>query len=81
VVNHRIHPADSLDDVLERHKRLIGDPRVKIQVRSNYPPTPISPYGEEAPAFELIARTVKQIYPSSTIAPGCLKKISLYLYG
>ncbi|KZS05783.1 putative Carboxypeptidase PM20D1 [Daphnia magna] len=70
-VNHRIHPADSLDQVIEHNRRVINDPRVRIKVIDYYPPTPISPYGLDVSAFNLIASSVKQIYPSSVIAPAC----------
>ncbi|KAI9556469.1 hypothetical protein GHT06_016257 [Daphnia sinensis] len=70
-VNHRIHPADSLDQVIEHNRRVINDPRVHIKVVDYYPPTPISPYGLDVSAFNLIASSVKQIYPSSVIAPAC----------
>ena len=69
-VNHRIHPADSLDQVMEHNRRVINDPRVQIKVAEYYPPTPISPYGPDIPAFNLIASSVKQIYPTSVVAPG-----------
>ncbi|XP_046439795.1 N-fatty-acyl-amino acid synthase/hydrolase PM20D1-like [Daphnia pulex] len=70
-VNHRIHPADSLDQVIEHNRRVINDPRVHIKVVDYYPPTPISPYGQDVSPFNLIASSVKQIYPSSVIAPAC----------
>lgn len=69
-INHRIHPVSSLDEVLEYDRQVINDPRVNIKVLEYYPPTPVSPYGEDIPAFHLIASCVKQIYPSSVIAPG-----------
>lgn len=60
----------SLDEVIEFNRQVINDPRVDIKVLEYYPPTPISPYGEDVPAFHLIASCVKQIYAQSVIAPG-----------
>lgn len=71
-VNHRIHPADTLEQVVDYNRRVINDPRVHIKVVDYYPPTPISPYGADVQQFNLIASSVKQIYPSSIVAPGYL---------
>ena len=73
IVNHRIHPADSLEKVLEHNRRVINDPRVDIEVLAYHPPTPVSPYGPGVTPFVLIARSIKQIYPTSIIVPGSLK--------
>jgi carboxypeptidase PM20D1 len=32
ILNHRIHPADSVASVVERDRRVINDPSVKIEV-------------------------------------------------
>jgi carboxypeptidase PM20D1 len=37
VVNHRIHPADSVASVLRRDKRVINDPTVQIEVHLRLP--------------------------------------------
>jgi len=69
-VNHRVSPADSVENVLAHDRKVINDDRVKISVQTNIPPVPISPYGPDVPAFELIACSLKQVYPKSTVAPG-----------
>ncbi len=56
--------------VLEHNRRVIGDPRVSIKVVTYLPPTPVSPFGPEVASFSLIARSVKQIFPTSVVAPG-----------
>jgi len=70
LVNHRIHSSDSLERVLEHDRRVVADERVRLRVVNHFPPTPVAPYGERAPPFRLIARTIKQIYPTSIVAPG-----------
>lgn len=71
LVNHRIHSSDSLERVLEHDRRVVADERVRLRVVNHFPPTPVAPYGERAPPFRLIARTIKQIYPTSIVAPAC----------
>lgn len=41
-VNHRVHPADTLDDVIRRNKVYIDDKRVKIETVNSLPPAPVS---------------------------------------
>lgn len=79
-VNHRIHPAESLDQVIEYNRQVINDPRVHIKVLEYYPPVPISPYGQDVLPFNLIASSIKQIYPTSLIAPGLEKSITTFFF-
>lgn len=71
VVNFRILPGDTVEDVL-RHVREHAGPGV--QVRRSGPlagdPPPESDPG--APAFALIQRTVAQVYPGTVVAPNLL---------
>ncbi|KAK2718905.1 hypothetical protein QYM36_006049 [Artemia franciscana] len=70
IVNHRVHPAQTLEDVLAHDKKAIGDERVEIRVRKYIPPMPISPYGEEEEIYRLIGDTALQICPDCAVAPG-----------
>lgn len=79
IINHRIHPADTLEKVIEHSRRIINDPRVQIKVVNYQPPTPISPYGPDVGPFVLIARSIKQIYPTSIIAPGTAMILLYYV--
>ncbi|CAL1606624.1 unnamed protein product [Knipowitschia caucasica] len=69
-VNLRIHSAHSLQEVLEFVESTIGDPRVKIDVVYGFDPLPISPYDEMAFGYQLIKRTVLDMFPSVTVVPG-----------
>lgn len=75
-MNHRIHPVETLEEVIERNHKIIKDDRVKIKVLEYYPPTSVSPYGPEVEQFNLIAKTVKEIYPTSVITPGTTEMIA-----
>lgn len=70
VINHRLFPTDSVDNVLAHNRRIINDNRVKVNVKTYIPAVPVSPYGPAAPAFELIASSLKQVYPQSIITAG-----------
>lgn len=70
MINHRIFPSESLDNVLAHDRRIINDDRVKVHVKTYIPAVSVSPYGPNVPAFELIARSLKQVYPQSIITTG-----------
>lgn len=72
VINHRIHPGQSISEVIDYDQKLIADPRVKIQKREEWDiePAPISPYGDDVFGYQVIARSLKQVFPETIIAPG-----------
>lgn len=70
VVNFRIHPADSIDAVVEHVRRVVDDPRIELTVglRSQpREPSPASPVDSEA--FAEIARAAREIFPDSVAVP------------
>jgi len=72
-VNHRIHPTETVEDVLEHDREVIDDSRVKISKSENsFNPPPISPYANDIMAFQVIANAALQVFPEGHIAPGTL---------
>ena len=69
-VNFRVLPGDTTDDVLEHARRVIDDPRVTIepQARSRTEPSKVSRV--DAPAFRLLAETVREVFPGTVVAPS-----------
>ncbi|CAD5125921.1 DgyrCDS14104 [Dimorphilus gyrociliatus] len=61
-VNHRIHPADSVKDVLDRDIRIIGDSRIKTTVKVSLDPSPVSPSDETAFGYHAIAESLNQVF-------------------
>ena len=72
IVNHRIHPTEVLDDILKHDKHVIDDDRVKIETKGYFPPPPISPYSNDAVAFQVIANSALDVFPEAHITPGTL---------
>lgn len=68
VVNFRVHPEDTTDGVVEYVRRTIADDHVAIVVRTASPPSPISPVDD--PAFSLVARSIREVFPNAVTAPG-----------
>ncbi len=69
VINFRILPGETVDDILAHLTEVIGDERVKLSVRghANNPP-PVS--STESAAFQTLHQTIKQIYPEIYCAPA-----------
>ena len=43
IVNHRIHPSETIEDILDHDRRVIDDERVEITQLGYFPPAPVSP--------------------------------------
>ena len=70
VVNFRILFGDSIASVMEHVRRTIDDPRVQMRtlVREISEPSPIS--DTDVPSFEVLQRTIHQVFPEVLVAPG-----------
>lgn len=68
VINFRILPGDSVQGVVDHVRRAVDDPR--IDVRELHPgrePSAESPI--DVPAFTLLQRTIRQVFPGTIVAP------------
>eukprot|EP00559_Dactyliosolen_fragilissimus_P000284 CAMPEP_0184874376 /NCGR_PEP_ID=MMETSP0580-20130426/42362_1 /TAXON_ID=1118495 /ORGANISM="Dactyliosolen fragilissimus" /LENGTH=550 /DNA_ID=CAMNT_0027377385 /DNA_START=642 /DNA_END=2294 /DNA_ORIENTATION=+ len=64
-VNHRIHPLDTIESVLEHDRCVINDPRVSLRLTNgSTPPSPISDY--KSYGFSKIQKCVKSIFGHSS---------------
>jgi carboxypeptidase PM20D1 len=70
VVNFRILAGDSIAGVIEHVSRTIDDPRVQVRTLEGLTsePSPISP--TNTPSYELLQRTIRQVFPEVLVAPG-----------
>ncbi len=69
IVNHRILPGDTAEDVLAHDRAAIGDERVKVEPLSL--PREASPVSDPAsPHFTLMQRTIGQVFPEAIVAPA-----------
>ncbi|KAL6119289.1 pm20d1 [Pungitius sinensis] len=69
-VNLRIHSAQSLQEVLELVQYTVGDQRVKIELVDGFDPLPVSSMDDKSFGFQIIKRTVLEMFPTVTVAPG-----------
>jgi acetylornithine deacetylase/succinyl-diaminopimelate desuccinylase-like protein len=69
LVNHRVHPGQSVAEVVEQDRRNIDDARVKLAVTSKMEAHRVSPFGPEDLAYQLIATSVRQSFEKVVVAP------------
>ncbi len=70
VVNFRLLPGDTIASVTEHVRKVVDDPRVRMQPLSPEPPAEASPRSSaQSPEFRLMQRTLAQVYPDAVVAP------------
>ena len=71
VVNFRILPGDTIEDVM-RHVRETAGPGVQVRQSGNFAAEPSPESDPGSPAFVLIQRTIGQVFPGAVVAPNLL---------
>lgn len=71
VVNFRILPGDSVEDVVE-HVRAHAGPEVQVSARRATATEPSPESAVESPAFRLIQTTIGQVFPGTLVSPNLL---------
>ena len=61
IVNHRIHPTETIEDILSHDRKVIDDERVQISQLGYVPPPPVSPYSNDVTPFQIIANSALQV--------------------
>lgn len=71
VVNFRVHPRDSVADVIAHVVDVIDDPDIHVRpIPSSFSsePSPLSPH--EGPAWDLVESSVRAAFPEAVVAPS-----------
>lgn len=70
-INFRIHPAQTVEEVLELVKDIVADERVQLEVLSAFNPLPVSPWDDQALGYQLLRQTLQSVFPEvSIVVPG-----------
>ena len=68
-VNFRIRPGETMEDVIEHVRNTIEDDAITITKRpQGINPSPVS--SSHSPEFQLLQRTIRQVYPDVIVVPG-----------
>lgn len=70
IVNHRIHPAQSVAEVIAYDREVIADPRVNIRVKTAREAHPVSSFGPESIPFQMVSTSIKQVFTDAIVVPG-----------
>eukprot|EP01133_Synstelium_polycarpum_P019400 gene19400-23226_t len=71
VVNFRVSPSDTIEDVIKHVQETINDPRIRLTVLDRIEPAPVS--STEAPSFRLLQSTILQEFTmEAVVAPGIM---------
>ena len=73
LVNHRIHPADDIDDVVAYDNTAIDDSRVKVTLLpGSFSATKVSPYNSDFMPFRIIVNSAYEVHPTAHVTPGIM---------
>ena len=67
-VNFRLMPGDSSDQVVEHVVQTLANPNIKVQKAEFAEASKVS--ATDAPGYQLINRTLRQLHPEVVVAPG-----------
>ncbi|QCZ92056.1 M20 family peptidase [Salinimonas iocasae] len=67
-INFRVHPRDSIEDIVIWVKQAIDDDEIKIEVTESFPASSVSPSDNQA--FGLLSGSARHVYPDAVITPG-----------
>jgi len=70
LINHRIHPEDSVAGVLRYSAAVVNDARVRITVLCSIPPAPVSSHTSEG--FRAIQSALGRVMPEVLVAPALM---------
>uniref|UniRef100_A0A7N5JYR2 Peptidase M20 domain containing 1 n=1 Tax=Ailuropoda melanoleuca TaxID=9646 RepID=A0A7N5JYR2_AILME len=71
IINMQIHPAQTVQEVLDLIKNIVADSRVQFHVLNAFDPLPVSPSDHQALGYQLLHQIIQSIFPEvSTVVPG-----------
>lgn len=72
VVNQRVHPGQSVAEVMRMNRELINDDMIEHQIHHNYEPHPYSPWDDDSFGYQTIRRSIRQVFHNSLVVPGIM---------
>jgi carboxypeptidase PM20D1 len=70
IVNFRLRPGDSSDDVMAHVRSVVAEPSIRIEKLGSTEPSRVA--RTDAPGYRLIDRTLRQLHPDMIVAPGLM---------
>jgi carboxypeptidase PM20D1 len=70
-VNFRVLPGETSDAVVEHVTQAMANPAIKIEKAAGFS-EPSKVAATDAPGFQLVAKTLRQLHPDVIVAPGLM---------
>lgn len=70
ILNFRLLPGTSIDDVVEHARSVIDDPEIAVEIKQGNEPSLIS--DKNAEGYEQIEKTIREVFPDVLVAPGLM---------
>ncbi|MFU8859943.1 MAG: M20 family peptidase [Cyclonatronaceae bacterium] len=71
VINFRLHPSDSIADVIDHVRKTINDPRIRItKMHGHIEPSRLSDVSSES--YKTLRRTIREVFPEVTVSPALM---------
>lgn len=71
IINHRLHQAQTRDEIMEFDRKLIDDPTIEMKINSpSSEADPVSPYCDDCEGYQLIKQSMLQVYPGTVVVPS-----------
>ena len=58
---YRIHPAQTIDDVIKEARDVIDDDRVSIKIVESFKPSKVTDYSTEAVPFQVVVNSALEV--------------------
>lgn len=70
VVNHRVHPSQTVADVINYDKAIINDDRVKFKILDSCDPPAVSPWTSRG--YKVIYKSIRQVFKDVPVVPAVM---------
>ncbi|KAE8753246.1 hypothetical protein FOCC_FOCC000168 [Frankliniella occidentalis] len=70
VVNFRIHPAQTVNEVVDYTRNIIADPRVQLKIKRSRESHPVSPHGPHSVQYQMVSTSIRQIFRQAIVVPA-----------
>lgn len=71
VVNFRIYPGDTVEQVVAHAKQVVNDERVKISILDDHEALEASPVSDiRSDSYQMLAQSIRNVHPTFPVAPA-----------
>lgn len=71
VVNFRIYPGDTVEEVVAHAERVVNDERVKISILDEHEALEPSPVSDiDSDSYQMLAQSIRNVHPTFPVAPA-----------